>query len=166
MLNETSDMAGAANVSDELDQGFLPELLGRQIRVTYLATFRIVEQGLMAFGITPQQFALMMIVDRNPGSRQSLLARARGLDKSTLVPMIDRLERDGLLERRPLPTDRRIKTIWITERGREVLDLAVPAVQDSDRLIGGNLSDEERAEFLRLMEKVRSGISHNGQGEE
>lgn len=143
---------------EELDQGILPELISRQTRITHLAIFRLAEQALADLGITPQQFALLVVVQRNPGSRQSLLARARGLDKSTLVPMIDRLERDGYLERRALATDRRIKTIWITLRGEEVLQSAIPLVRRLDDRIGAHLTDGERTELLRLLEKIRNGI--------
>ncbi len=141
-----------------LDQGILHGLLGRQLRVTHLAVFRTIEDQLAGIGITPQQFGLLVIVDRNPGARQTLIAKARGLDKSTLVPMIDRLERDNLLERRPLATDRRIRAIWITERGREVLRQAEPIVQKGDDLIRAQLSDAELAELVRLMGKVRKGL--------
>lgn len=144
--------------SETLDQGMLPELISRQTRITHLAIFRLAEQALAAVGLTPQQFALMVVVERNPGSRQSLLARARGLDKSTLVPMIDRLERDGMLERRALANDRRIKTIWITDKGSELLQRAIPLVRAMDEAIGRHLTSQERGELLRLMEKVRTGI--------
>ena len=146
---------------DALDQGLLPELISRQTRVTHLAIFRLAEQALGGLGITPQQFALLVVVQRNPGSRQSLLAKARGLDKSTLVPMIDRLERDGYVERRALATDRRIKTIWITPRGEEVLERAVPLVRGLDDRIGAHLAPDERSELLRLMEKIRRGIEEH-----
>ncbi len=150
------DAAGA--VTQPLDQGILHGLLGRQLRVTYLAVFRTLEEQLTEIGITPQQFGLLVIVDRNPGARQTLIAKARGLDKSTLVPMIDRLERDNLLERRPLATDRRIRAIWITEHGRAILRRAVPIVQKGDDLIRAHLSDGELFELVRLMEKVRAGL--------
>jgi DNA-binding MarR family transcriptional regulator len=153
---ENGDAENAA--ARPLDQGVLHGLLGRQLRVTYLAVFRTIEDQLGDIGITPQQFGLLVIVDSNPGARQTLIAKARGLDKSTLVPMIDRLERDGLLERRPLATDRRIRAIWITERGREVLRRAVPIVQKGDDLIRAHLSDGELSELVRLMEKVREGL--------
>jgi DNA-binding MarR family transcriptional regulator len=146
---------------EALDQGLLPELISRQTRVTHLAIFRLAEQALGGLGITPQQFALLVVVQRNPGSRQSLLAKARGLDKSTLVPMIDRLERDGYVERRALATDRRIKTIWITPRGEEVLERAVPLVRGLDDRIGAHLAPDERSELLRLMEKIRRGIEEH-----
>lgn len=147
-----------ASDAEPLDQGILHGLLGRQLRVTYLAVFRTIEEQLAHFGITPQQFALLVIVERNPGARQTLIAKARGLDKSTLVPMIDRLERDGLLERRPLASDRRIRAIWITEHGRKVLEQAIPIVQKGDDLLRTHLSDGEIAELLRLMQKVRDGL--------
>ena len=154
LVNEDTESAAA----QPLDQGILHGLLGRQLRVTYLAVFRKVEEQLTGLGITPQQIALLVIVDRNPGARQTLIAKARGLDKSTLVPMIDRLERDNLLERRPLATDRRIRAIWITEHGREILRRAVPIVQEGDDLIRAHLSDAELSELVRLMEKVRTGL--------
>ncbi|WP_170314703.1 MarR family winged helix-turn-helix transcriptional regulator [Aquibium carbonis] len=153
-MNDETESA----VAQRLDQGILHGLLGRQLRVTYLAVFRTIEEQLTGLGITPQQFGLLVIVDRNPGARQTLIAKARGLDKSTLVPMIDRLERDNLLERRPLATDRRIRAIWITERGREVLRKAVPIVQKGDDLLRAHLSEGELAELIRLMEKVREGL--------
>ena len=145
-------------VAPPLDQGILHGLLGRQLRVTYLAVFRAIEEQLTGIGITPQQFGLLVIVDRNPGARQTHIARARGLDKSTLVPMIDRLERDNLLERRPRAAGRRIRAIWITERGREILRKAEPIVQRGDDLIRAQLSEDELADLIRLMEKVRAGL--------
>lgn len=154
LASEETEAAG----SQQLDQGILHGLLGRQLRVTHLAVFRAIEEQLTGIGITPQQFGLLVIVDRNPGARQTLIAKARGLDKSTLVPMIDRLERDNLLERRPLASDRRIRAIWITDRGREVLRQAEPIVQKGDDLIRAHLSDQELAELMRLMGKVRKGL--------
>jgi DNA-binding MarR family transcriptional regulator len=154
LASEETEAAG----SQQLDQGILHGLLGRQLRVTHLAVFRAIEEQLTGIGITPQQFGLLVIVDRNPGARQTLIAKARGLDKSTLVPMIDRLERDNLLERRPLASDRRIRAIWITDRGREVLRQAEPIVQKGDDLIRAHLSDHELAELMRLMGKVRKGL--------
>lgn len=155
--------SGDSGIADDdeapsLDQGMLLGLMGRELRVTYLAVFRRVEDQLEKVGITPQQFALLVVVERNPGARQTLLAKARGLDKSTLVPMIDRLERDGLLERRPLANDRRVRAIWITERGKQILDAAIPVVRESDNLVRGSLTESERAQLLKLMEKIRIGI--------
>ncbi|MEX0407056.1 MarR family transcriptional regulator [Aquibium sp. LZ166] len=154
----SGDSAIADDEARSLDQGMLLGLMGRELRVTYLAVFRTIEERLDRLGITPQQFALLVVVERNPGARQTLLAKARGLDKSTLVPMIDRLERDGLLERRPLANDRRVRAIWITERGNEVLAAAIPVVRESDEIVRGSLTEAERAQLLNLMEKVRTGI--------
>ncbi len=158
-------MSNTVTASDDepdlgtLDQGILTGLLGRQLRITNNAVFRHVEQRLHELGITPQQFALLVLVERNPGSRQSLIAKARGLDKSTLVPMIDRLEREDLLERRPMAGDRRMKTIWLTDKGKELLQQASPAVAATDESLGSNLTVEERTELVRLLKKLRQDIS-------
>lgn len=163
MLSNSGNRDESDAVSDALDQGLLTGLLARQLRVTYLAVFRVVEQRLAELGITPQQFALLVIVDRNPGSRQSLLAKARGLDKSTLVPMIDRLERDGLVERKSLANDRRIRTIWMTDRGKRLLGEAIPSVRASDEVIRAQVSEGEAAELLRILDKIRAGLENEAQ---
>lgn len=160
MLTSCDSESAGDGAARSLDQGMLLGLMGRELRLTYLAVFRTIEERLERLGITPQQFALLVVVDRNPGARQTLLAKARGLDKSTLVPMIDRLERDNLLERRPLANDRRVRAIWITERGKEILAAAIPMVQASDEIVRANLSEIESAELLRLMGKLRSGIAN------
>ncbi|WP_198174339.1 MarR family winged helix-turn-helix transcriptional regulator [Mesorhizobium xinjiangense] len=159
MLTNTLDGSDSGPDMETLDQGILTGLIGRHLRITHNAVFRLAEQRLHELGITPQQFALLVLVERNPGSRQSLIAKARGLDKSTLVPMIDRLEREGLLERRPMAGDRRIKTIWLTEKGADLLQQAIPAIAATDESLGASLTAEERTELVRLLKKLRQDVS-------
>ena len=51
---------------------------------------------------------------------QTELATAVGVEGATMVTMLDRLVRDGLVERQPSPTDRRIKLISLTEAGKAI----------------------------------------------
>jgi MarR family transcriptional regulator for hemolysin len=53
---------------------------------------------------------------------QTELANAVGVETPTMVSMLDRLERDGLLQRLPAPTDRRIKLVAVTDAGRALHD--------------------------------------------
>ena len=53
---------------------------------------------------------------------QTELANAVGVEAPTMVPMLDRLVRDGLVQRVPSPTDRRIKLVTLTDAGRALYD--------------------------------------------
>ena len=76
---------------------------------------------------------------------QIRLAERCGLDKTTMVVTVDELEKAGLAERRPSPTDRRARIIAVTDKGAEVVADAVDAVVE--RLYADVLarSPEERA---------------------
>jgi DNA-binding MarR family transcriptional regulator len=64
---------------------------------------------------------VLVIIEANPDLKQSELARATHLDRSTVVTIIDNLERRGLVERRASPNDRRSNAIRLTEAGSTLL---------------------------------------------
>ncbi len=70
------------------------------------------------------------------GITQRALAEYMGIEGPTLVRLLDNLERSGLVERRPSPTDRRANTLHLTSKARPVLKTI------------NRIADELRAEFL------------------
>jgi DNA-binding MarR family transcriptional regulator len=77
-----------------------------------------------------------------------------GIDPSTMVALIDDLERAGLAQRRPHPTDRRARVVAITPKGRRALERARGlADQVEDEVLRG-LSAPERRELLGLLRRA------------
>src|SRR3954467_12621616 len=75
------------------------------------------------FGLAPQQaFALMSLEPDAPIKLSDLASKLR-CDNSNVTGIADRLEAAGLAERRAHPTDRRVKTLVLTERGGTVRGL-------------------------------------------
>ena len=72
--------------------------------------------------ITRLQAALLLYVARNPGVSQTAAASDLDVEPIALVRMLDRLHEEGLLERRAHPTDRRVRTLWLTPLGRPVVE--------------------------------------------
>jgi MarR family transcriptional regulator for hemolysin len=85
--------------------------------------------------ITRLQAALMLYVARNPGVSQTVAATDLDIEPIAVVRMLDRLHEEGLVERRAHPTDRRVRTLWLTP-------LAWPVV---DRVLAINLTVREEA---------------------
>src|SRR5438128_9434632 len=99
-----------------LDRGMLPSLLGYALRRTQSAVFDDFAATFAQAGeaLRPGEFGLLVLVERNPGLSQMALARALGIDRSTLVPILDRLQARGLLVRRRSPTDGRTHALGLT----------------------------------------------------
>jgi len=82
-------MAQRSRRGNGLDHGVLPDLIGYQLRLAQIAVFRDFERTVGDLGISPGRFGVLVLVDANPGITQSRLAEAVGLDRSTLVPVLD-----------------------------------------------------------------------------
>lgn len=82
---------------------------------------------------------------------QSRLGELAGLDKTTMVVTMDELERSGLAERRPSPTDRRARIVAVTPAGEELLARGQKVVDDANTDILSTLSAADREVFVRCM---------------
>ena len=72
--------------------------------------------------ITRRQAAVMLYVARNEGVSQTEVATWLDLEPIALVRMLDKLSEEGLVERRAHPTDRRVRTLWLTPAARPVIE--------------------------------------------
>src|SRR5438093_12853765 len=68
-------------------------------------------------GLTPGHMKLLMQLDRDEGRAMGTLAHSFRCDASNMTWLVDRLEERGLVERRMLPSDRRVKAVALTEEG-------------------------------------------------
>jgi len=142
-----------------LDRGVLPSLLGYALRRTQSAVFGDFAATFTEAGeaLTPGEFGLLVLVERNEGLSQMALARALGIDRSTLVPILDRLQARGLLVRRASPTDGRTHALALTPSGVRELATFSQLVRRHEKRIAAGLSTAETRTLIELLEKVRAG---------
>lgn len=105
-------------------------------------------------GPTPQQFALLLMVARQPGASQAALVRLTGIDRSTLAEMARRLVARGLLARRRDASDARANRLRITAAGRRVVDGALPAVAQAQARVLALLPPRRRAAFIKDLQRL------------
>ena len=137
-----------------LDLGLLPGLIGYQLRLAQIALFRDFSQGLGSQDVTPGLFGVLVIIEANPDLKQSDLARATHLDRSTVVTVIDNLERRGLVARRVAPHDRRSNAIRLTADGATLLRKLKRQVAQHEKRLLRHFSAAEREQFSALLQKV------------
>lgn len=116
--------------------------------------------------LTLPQCKALYFLARNQGISQKRLAELAEIEPMTLVRILDRMEADGWIERRPDPVDRRARSLCITAGAAPVLEQMekLSAQMRSEALHG--LSADERVQLMKLLERVHANISAQKVGEQ
>jgi DNA-binding MarR family transcriptional regulator len=109
-------------------------------------------------GMSRAQWHVLARVSRTEGVNQAMLADQIGVEPITISRMIDRLEALGLIERRPDPADRRARLLYTTEAARPGLAEMKTVVRSLFGEAFGNIDDEEREIFGRLLSRVHANL--------
>ena len=95
--------------------------------------------------VAQKYLGLLSLVSANPGQPQDKLAEAVGLQKSSLVTILDRLEKDGIPDRGPIAEVRSAKGVGSPKKGAMVVDsLTLNVLFREERMTKG-LSEEDRS---------------------
>jgi len=132
----------------------LDALPGHYIRRLQQIAVAIFLQETEKHGVTPVQYAALHQVGRAPGVDQRTLARAIGLDTSTIAGVIDRLEARGLMQRSASPEDRRVRLLGLTKAGQDLLEAIEPDMLTAQDRILAPLPKAERSEFMRMLRSL------------
>jgi DNA-binding MarR family transcriptional regulator len=154
-MRSATKPGGAANATaPRVDHGRLPQLLGYRLRLAQLVVFADFARECGELGVTPGVYGVLELLARNPGLSQSALAQALRLDRSSLVPVIDRLEDLGWARRTEVPGDRRRYDLVLTAAGRKVLAAATARVLRHERRIAALLTEREAKQLAALLGRI------------
>src|SRR5271155_4001193 len=101
-----------------------PEQVGERYLAVHHRMFRAVNDEMNACGMSMARTKGLSRLHEQGPTRQNVLAVDFGLSPHSITDIVDTLERLGMAERRPDPTDRRAKLVAITEAGEAALDVA------------------------------------------
>ncbi|UOX84490.1 MarR family transcriptional regulator [Amycolatopsis sp. FBCC-B4732] len=109
-------------------------------------------------GVTGRQLALLALFGDGPGRSQQDGAARLGVDRTTMVALVDELEAKGLVRREVAPGDRRKRLVTLTGDGERVREAGEAATRRAEALLLAPLAAED-AEGLRsaLERVVRAG---------
>jgi MarR family transcriptional regulator, transcriptional regulator for hemolysin len=125
---------------------------------------RAVDGRLHVYGLTEATWLPLLRIARSESPmRQNELAASLSLDGSSVVRLLDALESSALIERSEDQADRRAKSLMLTARGRRTVDQVERVSQDIRDLVLGDVSDEDLARSLRLLETVRDRLASLGE---
>jgi len=128
-----------------------PGYLARQFH--RMATMLFLEET-QKYDVTPLQYGILTVVHSRPGIDQITVCEALGADRSTLATVVDRLEKQGLVERISSATDRRSNALHLTQRGKRLLPVLRRAEEKMRKRIFKALSSSEQEIFTDLMTRI------------
>ncbi|MFN3351909.1 MarR family winged helix-turn-helix transcriptional regulator [Pseudorhodoplanes sp.] len=149
----------APNAASGIPVGRLKEAIGFHLRLAQEASFRAFAEraGRAGAGLKPNRYAMLTIIQENPGLTQAALGRASRREKSTVTPALNELVRNGLVKRRASPADRRVQTLWLTAKGkRHLRELTRHAIAHNEFLIG-LIGQEHRDHLMELLCRIIRG---------
>ena len=129
-------------------------------RLTYLLKRALLDledlhaEHLAPVGVSGRELGVLLLLDgRDPKSQQQA-ARRLGVDRTTMVGLLDGLEAKGLVARRADAEDRRRNVLELTADGQTALARAVRASDEAERQLLAELDDDESAQLRTLLTRL------------
>jgi DNA-binding MarR family transcriptional regulator len=129
---------------------FAGQLLFRLWRASHVRAADV----LGTVGLTPALFGLLNVIGAREGAIQQELGAVMGIDRTTMVALIDQLESAGLAKRRPSAKDRRAREIEITPKGRRLLERARGLLSQAEDDVLAGLTAADRRDLLTLLRRA------------
>jgi DNA-binding MarR family transcriptional regulator len=138
-----------------LQLGELAELLGYSLKRAQLKVFEDFLRCVAPLQLTPAQFSVLLLLDRNPGRNQTEIANTLGILRPKFVSMLDALESRGLCARMRSTNDRRSHILVLTDKGRTVLARAKKLVASKhEARLNELLGPANRVALLEMLSKI------------
>lgn len=120
---------------------------------------RFLSHSLKESGIpmTKEQWSVMAVLWENDGCAQQVLADATSRERAGITRLLDNLEKEGYVERRPDPNDRRSNLVFLTKKGKSIQQKVVSVLSETVSAITKDISDED----IRRMRETLSQINTN-----
>jgi DNA-binding MarR family transcriptional regulator len=147
-----------AAASDATRRGRLDGRIGFQLRMAQDASFRAFARDTGVRDLRPGRFAAMTVIHNNPGITQTTLSRAIARDKSTVTPLIQDLERRGLVARVRSRIDRRCIALRLTASGEDMLLVLEAHAASHDRRLDRIVGPAKPA-LIRLLKSITDGLA-------
>ena len=139
------------------DKGPGPHLrarLGYQLKHAFLELEELHATHLADSPVNVRELSVLLLLDgREPESQQQAAERL-GVDRTTMVGLLDGLEGKGLVERQADPADRRRNVVQLTDAGRKALEEAMAASDAAERELLADLSPAEARKLRDLLARV------------
>jgi DNA-binding MarR family transcriptional regulator len=149
----------------EFEPAALPSGVGRAFGFLVHDVSRLIKRRFerrarqMGLTVTRQQAAVVLNIAGNEGVSQAEVAAWLGIEPIALVRMLDKLHDEGLVERRAHPTDRRVRTLWLTPSAHPVIERILAINEAIRQEAFGGLSPKTRDLLIDVLGQIKTNLA-------
>lgn len=143
----------------------LRQLVGYNMKRTYLVVAADIAQTLAAFDLRIMTFSALAMIVENPDLTQTELSQALSIERSGVVGLVDELESQELISRNQVKGDRRAYALRATLAGQRFWQKAEAAVKAHEARIFAPLNETERTILRDLLQRVEHGKHSHAEAE-
>ncbi len=110
-------------------------------------------------GVTISQLRVVVALIQHPGLTQKEIADKVGVEGATLVPVIDKMEKEGLLKRKPDSKDRRVNRIYLTSKSDSLWNSMMECALHVRKISTRDISEQEIQSALETLRKISKNLS-------
>ena len=143
---------------NNIELGKLDDTLGFWLRTAQEVAFRAFMLRVGETGTPTFRYAILALIDANPGLTQVALSRTIRRDTSSMTPALDDLVERGLVSRIRQEHDRRSYALQLTPLGRKVMQQMRAGAETHERELEQLIGRENRAAFVEALKRITNGI--------
>lgn len=155
-------MSNMVGIKQELLLSRLGDDEAARLVMTVLTTARRIDAAcaelLARHDLSEGRLAALLAVSAEPGVTPRVLGDRLEVTSATVTGLLDRLTRDGLIERQPHATDRRTHTLTTTSAGERLIGELVPVYADWLRQLGAGIGPAERGSAALVLAAVQQNL--------
>lgn len=138
--------------------GLLANTVGPRVRLLRNALAARSIAALEEFGLPTGSLTVLSLIAANPGSNQTALAKAAGVNKSALVGIVDELEKRGLAARDRSASDRRRNHLTVTPAGEAAMKAMLARVDAGEAQVREALGTRDHLALLALLDRANAAL--------
>ena len=151
---ELMDTATSAKAKETGRSGTLTTRIGYLLKHAQMRFQAIQQEALAPLGLDGRLLAVLVEAAEHAPALQQRIGNRLGVDRTTMVALIDRLEAAGFVERRSDPNDRRGHLVHVTSKGKRALSEGLRASAEIERTFLGSLTPSEQGSFRKMLNEL------------
>lgn len=136
------------------------EMIGLQTNQMNRKMLRFLNRSLEWYELTLEQWVVLSTLAEQDHINQKTLSLKIGKDPTSLLRILDIMEKKGFIERRQFPGDRRASSLFITDEGKRLKNEVAPFIEDRFQEITAGIPENQ----IEIYERVLKEIDHNLDG--
>ena len=148
-----------SDVKEEWQPWSMPALL---IAVAQRLLARIVDTRFRDIGISVSQLPVLVALKDGASLSQKELTRRAGVEQPSMAQLLARMERDGIIRRKPDPADGRSSLISLTARTMKLIEPARAIMAQANRDALAGFDDDEVRQLVALLQRVIANVGEGG----